>query len=221
MKKVRGALTLAEGRYDCKTSVSLALDKEAQEKNVVVRSSLLSFEEWRATCHVYGFPFPFLAWIRGENVEAAVVDSREVWVFSVDATRTQDIVQAVRVGMFFFNVTADTLLRDVYVKNLDVGDAQIPSPQALVNGNQALYQNVCVALREAADALAYSGELNFWTYSHHNNPRMPQKALHEAFSSAGATSVMTDNVKSHWTRVGNNQGDPGQHCKSDLHRAIF
>ncbi|MDG9670658.1 hypothetical protein ONV78_23165 [Hahella sp. CR1] len=219
--KIRGALTLAEGRYDCKTDVSRALDNEEQEKQVVLRTCLHSYEEWRATCHVYGFPFPFLAWIRGEAVEAAIVDSREVWVFSVNATRTQDIVRAIRVGMFFFNVTADVLLRDVYVKNLDAGDEQDLSPQALVNVNQALYENTCVALREAAHALAYEGDVNFWTYSHHNNPRMPQKALHEAFSNAGARSVITDSIKTHWTRVGNNQGDPGLICKSDLHRAIL
>ncbi|WLQ16209.1 hypothetical protein O5O45_09810 [Hahella aquimaris] len=221
MKRHRGALTLAEGRYDYKTRVSLALDNDIQEKDAVVRTCLHSFEEWRATHHDYCYVFPFIAWIRGERVQAGIVDSREVWVFQVDAMRAQDIVQAVRVGMFFFNLTADDLLCDVYVKNLDVGDEQGASLQDLVNANKTLYEKTGVALREAAVALAYGGELNFWIYSHNNNPRIPQKALHEAVSNAGATSVMTDSVKTHWTRVGNNQGDPGQLCKSDLHRAIF
>ncbi|AZZ92359.1 hypothetical protein EUZ85_17175 [Hahella sp. KA22] len=221
MKKPRGALTLAEGRYDYKTNVSLALDNDIQEKDVMVRTCLHSFEEWRATHHDYSYVFPFIAWIRGEGVQAGIVDSREVWVFQVDATRTQDIIQAVRVGMFFFNLTADDLLRDVYVKNLDVGDELGASAPALVNANRTLYENTGVALREAAGALGCGGDLNFWIYSHNNNPRMPQNALHEAVSSAGARSIVTDSVKAHWARVGNNQGDPGPLCKSDLHRAIF
>lgn len=216
MNDPKGALTLAEGRYDYKVDVSIILNNGRAKKDFVVRTCLDQYSVWKAKYAKGGSPFK--AFIKGTIKEAAIVD-REVWVFGVDATSSNDIFISVKIGMDYFKVSADAILADVYVKNLNAEDENAMLRQALVGANKKLYTNVCQAIRDAAKLLGCHNSLNFWAFSSNVNPKIPKSELHHALNGGGAESVVTDDESKHVFHVGDNFGGPGQRLKTHLHLA--
>ena len=216
MNRSKGALTLAEGRYDYKVDVSIILNNGLAKKDLVVRTCLDQYSVWKAKYAKAGSPFK--AFIKGTMKEAAIID-REVWVFGVDATKSNDIFTSVKIGMNYFNVSADEILGDVYVKNLNAERENAMLRQALVDANKNLYSEVCRAIREAAKLLGCRNALNFWAFSNSANPKIPKEELHKALKQGGAESVVTDDETKHVFNVGDNFGGPGQRFKTHLHLA--
>lgn len=86
------------------------------KKNFVLRTCFDTYSIWKARYSKDGSPFNAL--IKGTSKESAIVDN-EVWVFNVDAEVSNDIFTAVKIGMDYFKVSAEDIIRDVYVKNLN------------------------------------------------------------------------------------------------------
>lgn len=150
--------------------------------------------------------------------EAAIID-REVWVFGVDATKANDIFTSVKIGMDYSKVSANEILADVYVKNLNAEGEKSMLHQALVDVNKKLYADVCRAIREAAKLLGCSNLLHFWVFSNNANHKIPKDELHQALKKGGANSVVTDDDTKHAFHVGDNFGGPGPRFKTNLHLA--
>lgn len=189
MSNVKGALTLAEGRFDYKVDVSIILNNGQAKKDFVVRTCLDQYAVWKAKYGKGGSPFK--AFIKGTMKEAAIID-REVWVFGVDATKANDIFNSVKIGMNYFKVSTDDILADVYVKNLNAEGEKAMLHQALVDANKKLYADVCRAIREAAKLLGCCNLLQFWVFSNNSNHKIPKDELHQALKQGGAKSVVTD-----------------------------
>lgn len=214
----KGAMTLAEGRYNYRVDVDIILNNGRDKKEFVVRTSLESYGLWKAKYGKSGSPFSMF--IKGTTKEAAVID-REIWVFGVDATKANDIVTAVKIGMAYFKVSAEAILNDVYVKNLNAESENDMLRQALVTANKKLYKEVCIAISEAAGILGCKSVLNFWVFSNSNNPKIPKDQLHSTLKEGGATSVTTDENTKHVFDIGDNFGGPGQRFKTNLHLALL
>lgn len=212
----KGAMTIAEGRFDYRVDVEIILNNGRDKKDFVVRTTLESYGLWKAKYGKSGSPFSMF--IKGTTKEAAIID-KEVWVFGIDATNANDIVTAVKIGMSYFKVSADAILGDIYVKNLNAESENEMLIQALVSANKKLYKNVCAAIIDAAKILGCKNPLSFWAFSNNKNPKIPQNVLHEALKEGGATSVTTDEETKHAFEVGDNFGGPGQRFKTHLHLA--
>jgi len=216
MGQFKGAITLAEGRFDYKTDVDIILNNGRNKKDFVVRTCLDQYSVWKAKYAKSGSPFK--AFIKGTLKEAAIID-REVWVFSVDATKAQDIFTAVRIGMNYFKVDAEDIIQDVYVKNLNAEQENDMLRQALVSANKKLYQAVCAAIIEAAQLLGCRNKLSFWVFSNSANPKIPKPELQDALTKGGASGVESDDQTNHTFMVGDNFGGPGRKFKTHLHLA--
>lgn len=121
--------------------------------------------------------------------------------------------------MDYFKVSADDILSDVYVKNLNTEGENAMLRQALVDANKKLYTDVCQAIRDAAKLLGCQNVLNFWAFSNNANQKILKNELHEAFKEGGATNIETDDKSKHFFKVGDNFGGPGQNFKTNLHLA--
>jgi hypothetical protein len=216
VNRSKGALTLAEGRYDYKVDVSIIMNNGRDKKDFVVRTCLDQYSVWKAKYAKGGSPFK--AFIKGTMKEAAIVD-REVWVFGVDAAKANDIFTSVKIGMDYFKVSADEILGDIYVKNLNAESENAMLRQALVDANKKLYTDVCLAIREAAKLLGCRNTLNFWAFSNNANPKILKADLHKALDDGGAEDIETDDESKHVFSVGDNFGGPGQRFKTNLHLA--
>ncbi len=216
MTNSKGAMTLAEGRYDYRVDVSLILNNGKDKKSFVLRTCLESYSSWKAK-YCKGCS-PFESFNKGSVKMSAIVDN-EVWVFGVDSTVSNDIVAAVQTGMNHFKVKAQDILGDVYVKNLNAECEKDMLAQTLVNANKKLYSSTCKAIIEAAKILGCSDALNFWVFSNSKNPKIKKKDLQESLTEGGAKSVVTDDETKHVFYVGDNFGGPGQRFKSNLHLA--
>jgi hypothetical protein len=217
MTNKKGAMTIAEGRYDYKTDVSLILNNGRDRKHFVLRTCLETYAIWKSKYSKNASPFE--RFLEGARKEAAIVDN-EVWVFGVDATNANDIVSAVSIAKERFKVSADNILGDVYVKNLNTEGENDMSRQALIDANKTLYTRVCKAILDAAKVLGCSETIQFWVFSSNINWKIPQQALHESLTEGGATSVETDKSV-HLCKVGDNFGGPGQTFKENLHLAVL
>ncbi|OZG73082.1 hypothetical protein BTA51_11330 [Hahella sp. CCB-MM4] len=218
MTKPKGAMTLAEGRYDYRVDVSLILNNGKDKKDFVLRTCLDNYDVWKAK---YGKSCsPFSAFISGTIKRAAIIDY-EVWVFGVNGTVASDIVVAVKIGMNYFKVSAEDILCDVYVKNLNVEGEDKMGFQHLVDENRKLYSGVCESIMKAANVLGCSNALNFWVFSNIKNHKIPKSDLHASLRDGGAHSVTTDEKTRHVFRVGDNFGGQGDRFKTHLHLAVL
>ncbi|MBU6954616.1 hypothetical protein [Hahella sp. HN01] len=214
-----GAMSIAEGRYEYKVDVSLILNNGKRKKDFILRTCLDSYSLWKAKYAKSGSPFQ--TFIKGTLKEAAIIDN-EVWVFGVDATKANDIVIAVKTAMNYFRVSAESIIQDIYVKNLNSEGEDSILKQALVDANKNLYSNVCKAIRAAAAELGCSNSLNFWVFSNHTNIKIPKGSLHDALRQGGAESVASDAEENlHRFYVGSNSGGRGPKFKTSLHLAVL
>jgi len=216
MDMSKGAMSIAEGNHKYKTDVSLVLNGKRVGRQCVLRTSLDQLGVWKAK-YVNTAMSPFEAHIKTVVKDAAIID-KEVWVFGIDSTRPQDIVLAVEIAMRYYNVRADEILSDVYVKNLNVEQENTMGSQAVVSANKKLYSGVCKALTEAARTLSIKGALNLWVISSNINQKIPKDDLHVSLKSGGATSVTTDDAP-HAFISGSNDGLFKAKFKTNLHLA--
>lgn len=213
-----GAITIAEGNTRFKTDVTLALNNERNMRNHILRTTYDELSVWKAK-YANSNISPFEGQHKSVAKEAALIDG-EIWVFGVNATRAADIVAAIHIAAKFYKIKAEDILRDIYVKNLNVEGENSMGNQALVQANKGLYTGVCTALVEAARHLNVTGQLNFWVISNNANPKIPQGELHQSLRDGGATAVVTDQ-QSHIYVSGSNDGLAQLKLKTNLHLATL
>ncbi|MGM8227839.1 hypothetical protein ACSV5M_14730 [Cellvibrio sp. ARAG 10.3] len=213
-----GAMTIAEGDLRFKVDVSVVFGGGAAAKKYVLRTTLDSIGVWKAK-YVKVNTSPFQGRVKTTLKDAAIID-KEVWVFNVDATRSVDVVAAIEIAMKVYQVPAADIIRDIYVKNLNIESENLMESQAKVRANKALYKNTCNAIREAAEKLGVRGEINLWVFSSNVNPKIPQQDLHQSLNEGGARSVATDELQYKiWS--GSNDGERAERFKTNLHLAKF
>lgn len=201
IKQQYGATTLGESQHRFKTDVSLIFGQQRRERQCVLRTTLHSLSVWKSrNAGIAIYPFK----IKNLHVqkEAAIID-REVWVFNINGTNSQDIVTAVKVASYYHNVSPSIILSDIYAKNLNVERENTMGDQAIIRANKQLYSSACDAIIKAAKQLGVTSELNFYVFSKNNNEKIPQKDLHAALKEGGASDVKTDE-KSYKVLVGRN-----------------
>ncbi len=214
----KAAMTLAEGAPDFKVNASIVFNNQKAKNGCVLRTSYNHLGQWKTKYSIPVSPFK-LRHIEATKQAAFVED--DVWVFGVDGTKVNDIVSAVKIGMHCYQVTAQDLLSDVYVKNLNVEQESGFANPALVQANKKLYQETCEAVLEAARVLGVRDILNFWVFSNNKNPKIPRPDLHDALARGGAESVQTDDAVTHKLMVGSNDGLRAQRIKTHLHMATL
>ncbi len=149
--------------------------------------------------------------------EASIID-KEVWVFGVNATSVQDIVNAVKLASRYYDIKPSAILNDIYAKNLNVDRENDLANEVLIRANKDLYSSVCKALVDAAKLLGISNQLNFYVFSKSNNPKIPQPDLVGTLKAGGASSVATDDHKPR-VAVGNNLGTCSMQQLTNFHLA--
>lgn len=113
-------------------------------------------------------------------------------VCGTDATNPRDIVTAVEIAKKYYKVEASTFLNDIYIKNMNAENENVMGQKALIDANKSLYRKTCDAIRQAASALAYCGELRLHVFSNNRNPKIPKVDLHSALMDGQARSVESD-----------------------------
>ncbi|WP_444914485.1 hypothetical protein [Microbulbifer sp. TRSA007] len=149
--------------------------------------------------------------------EAALIDN-EIWVFGIDGTNSNHIIDAVTVASQFYMIEPRDILSNIYVKNLNAeGEAGLEL-NFLVQLNKDLYRATTEAIMEACRHFGINSEVNLHVYSSNINPKILQKDLHQAMKDGGASSVVTDprNMK---YKSGNNLGSKGANIRTNMHVA--
>lgn len=72
MTKPKGAMTLAEGRFDYQTDVSLILNNGIKKKDFILRTCLDSYEVWKGR-YMKGAS-PFEVFLKGKTKTAAIIE---------------------------------------------------------------------------------------------------------------------------------------------------
>lgn len=111
-----GAMTLAGGSHkkDYRTDATMVLNGSAQ-RGYVLRAAYDALSVWKAK---YGKGIsPFYPRLKAAVKEAALIDD-EIWVFGVDGTNSNDLINAVSIGAQFYKVNPKYVLSSVYIKNL-------------------------------------------------------------------------------------------------------
>lgn len=212
----RSAITLAEGDPQFKVDAGLVFKNDRIKNAFVLRTSFDSLGVWKAK---YSFPAsPFKSKQKEVTKQSAIIDN-EVWVFDVNGTIVADIVAAVKIGMHCYDIKAEDLLSDIYVKNLNAQGEENMASSALIQANKKLYSGTCEAVLGAARILGLKGDLNFWILSNIKNHKIPKQDLHDALKSGGASSVSTEDDIQHKFWVGANDGVGKALIKSNLHLA--
>ena len=214
MTKDRCALTIAEGGPNYKTDVSLVIGGNI-ERRYVLRTSYDSLSVWK-TKYAKNIS-PFYPKIKTSIKDAALIDN-EIWVFGVNATNVHHIVDAVKIGAQFYQVRADEIMRDIYVKNLNSEKENPMETEALISANMRLYQSSTEAIRKAAKLLGITNEINFYIFSAAKNPKIPANKLKEAVKSGGAKSISPDN-RIHLFLTGSNDGEREAEILTNLYLA--
>lgn len=213
-----GAMTIAEGDQRFKVDASLIFGGNTRINRYVLRTSYDSLSVWKSK-YVKTATSPFQEIVRTVIKDAAVIDG-EIWVFDIDATNSDDIAVAVNIAARFYNIKPEDLIREIYVKNLNVENENEMEAQAKIMANRSLYNRTSLALQEAAKKLHVTGIMNLWIFSNNQNPKIPQAELHGAMTDAGASSVATDSTPyNFWS--GSNDGSKSQRFKTHLHLATF
>ncbi|WP_086933350.1 hypothetical protein [Agarilytica rhodophyticola] len=218
MNEAKGAMTVVEGNPDWKADVSLVLNNARHKRNVILRTTLDRLGLWKSKHNKNVSPFKSSS--SQSQKQAAIIDN-EVWVFDVDATRSSDIVAAVKIAMNYYKVSADVIIKDVYTKNLNAECEHKMTRQALVEANKGLYFNTSKALVEAAKTLGVSGTLNFWVFSNNKNYKIPREDLHQSFINANAFNVTTDTKRHIATSASNDATRLLENAITHLHLASF
>lgn len=214
----KGALTLAEGsqKKKFKTDATLVLNGN-EERQYVLRTAYDSLAFWKAKYAVS--VSPFYPRLKTSIKEAALIDN-EIWVFGIDGTKQQDIIDSVNIATQFYLVRPEEILSNVYVKNLNAEGQHEDNMPLLVKLNIDLYKSTTEAIAGACKHFGITGNINLHVYSSNINPKIPRSELHEALRSGGASSVETDSRKIRY-KVGNNKGTVGIPMVSNMHSATL
>lgn len=214
MKK--GAMTLAEGSQDrrYKTDATLILNG-IEERRYILRTAYDCLSVWKSKYAVN--VSPFYPKLRTSLKEAALIDN-EIWVFGVDGTNPQNIIDSVNIAVQFYRVKAHEILSNIYIKNLNAEDEENFGLDFLVRLNKELYKSTTEAIRTACRHFGINSEVNIHVYSSNINQKIPANELHEALKSGGASSVQTDERKLTY-KSGNNLGTDVQKIRTNMHVA--
>jgi len=213
----KGAMTLAEGSQaeKYKTDATLILNG-TEERQYTLRTAFDSLSVWKAK-YAVGMS-PFYPSLKTTIKEAALVDN-DIWVFGVDGTNPQHIIEAVNIATTFYQVTAREILSNIYIKNLNTEDEpKYDDLDFIVRLNKDLYRSTTEAIREACRHFGINHNINIHVYSANINQKIPQKELHEALKSGGASSVQTD-PRGFTFKSGNNLGNKSARIKTNMHVA--
>jgi hypothetical protein len=219
MTRLRGAMTLAEGRPNFRTDVDIAFGGDRESKDFVLRTTFDDIAVWKAKHDVS------ISGFRAKEISpqkwAAQIE-RDYWVFGIDATSAEDICAAVKIGMLCYSADAKDLLSNIYVRNLNAENENAMARDALVRANQKLYEGTCRAITGVAAMLGIIGEINFFVFSNNRNPKIPKDNLHMALRDGGATSIETDESNQYKYNVASNDGrQVFQNLISHMHLAKF
>ncbi len=107
----KGAMTIAEGSQAAKykTDATLILNG-SEERKYILRTSFDSLSVWK-TKYAQGVS-PFYPRLKASIKEAALIED-EIWVFGVDGTSMQHIIDAVMVATQFYQVGPRDILSNV------------------------------------------------------------------------------------------------------------
>ncbi|WP_444926631.1 hypothetical protein [Microbulbifer sp. TRSA002] len=212
----KGAMTIAEGDFDCKTDVSLILNG-SMFREFVLRTTFNTLDQWKSKYKKGVSPFH----PKGTPLkDAAVVDEKELWVFGVDANNVQHLVDSVRIACWRFNARPADFISSVYVKNLNVEGENEMDTLTRIKANEGLYKGVTSTIIEAAKILGVTNEVNFYIYSASKNYKIPKAELHSALKGGGAQSVKMDSGI-HFFKVGSNDGSIARVMPTNLHHAVL
>ena len=216
----KGALTLAEGsqQQKFKTDASLVLNG-IEERQYVLRTAFDSLSVWKAKYAVN--VSPFYPKLRTSLKEAALIDN-EIWVFGVDGTNPQHIIDSVNIAVQFYQVRANEILSNVYIKNMNIeGESKFDEDlDFLVRLNKDLYRSTTEAIKTACSHFGINSEVNIHVYSANNNHKIPASDLHDALKSGGAKSVTTDPRRIKY-KSGNNIGTKSATIRTNMHVATL
>lgn len=213
---IKGAMTLAEGSQlkKFKTNADLVLNG-IKQRQYVLRTTYDSLPVWKSKYAVN--TSPFYPRLKTTIKEAALIDN-EIWVFGVDGTKCQNLIEAVNVATEFYRVQPKDILSDIYIKNLNAEGGHEDNLPFLVKLNMQLYQSTTEAIINTCNHFAINSEINLYVYSKNTNPKIPMAELHESLKLGGASSVVTDTRKIK-TVAGNNEGTAELAMFSNLHIA--
>ncbi|HTF98346.1 MAG TPA: hypothetical protein VL995_19560 [Cellvibrio sp.] len=213
---MKGALSLAECRPEFKVDCTLILNNGRDKKDFILRTALDSVAVWKSKNTEIPIS-PFQGKVNLTSKDAAIIEN-DVWVFGVDATKSQDVFAAVKIGMDYYKAKATDIIGDVYVKNLNTDHQDSLSKHDLIIENKKLYSGVCKAVLEAAKLLGVQGVINFYVISSNINHKIPVQDLHAALKDGGAEKIETDNIQyKMWS--GSNSGQKAVIIKQNLHLA--
>lgn len=212
----KGAMTIAEGSQadKYKTDATLVLNG-SEERQYVLRTAFDSLPVWKAKYAVN--ISPFYPRLKTAIKEAALIDN-EIWVFGVDGTNVQHIIDAVTIATQFYQVNARDILGNVYIKNLNAEGESTLELSFLVQLNKELYRSTTQAIRDACKHFGINTDVNIHVYSANANHKIPQHDLHQALRDGGASSVTTDPRKMTY-KSGNNIGTKSATIRTNLHVA--
>lgn len=217
-----GATALAEGGRKFKVDVDLIFNHlKSTDRKCILRTVFDELSTWKAKYSEVNIS-PQEGKFKNQNREYAIIEG-EVWVFRIDATKASDIVVAVEIAKNYYKVTAETFLKDIYIKNLNSERENEMSQQALITANKSLYRKTCEAIYEAAKIFSVRGELRLHVFSNNRNPKIPQQDLHSALLSGGSKQVTTDPSKYEYpvSKNDNTQSKEQKPFITNHHVAIF
>lgn len=211
-----GAMTLAEGsnRKLFKTDASIILNGTTQRQHVL-RTTFDALSVWKAKYAIN--VSPFYPRLKTTIKEAALIDD-DIWVFSVDATNAQNIIDAVTIAANFYKIQPHEILQDIYIKNLNSEGKLEGNLPLLLELNIELYKATAEAIRTACRHFGLREGVTLHVFSHNDNHKIPKGKLHDALISGGASSVTTD-TRQFRVRINNNQGTGAIIQNTNLHVA--
>lgn len=212
----RGAMTLAEGshRKDYKTDATLILNG-MEDRGHVLRTAYDKLSVWKAK-YAKGIS-PFFPQLGTNTKEAALIDD-EIWVFGVDGTNSNHIIDAVTIASRFYKVRPDYFLSRIYIKNLNVEGEKSMDIKTLVRLNKDLYKSTIAAIKEACRHFGIREGISLHVYSSNINPKIPGDKLHSALKSGGASNVETDSRELNY-RSGSNDNKLRARINTNMHVA--
>lgn len=212
----KGAMTIAEGSQAAKykTDATLILNGN-EERKYILRTAFDSLSVWK-TKYAQGVS-PFYPRLKASIKEAALIED-EIWVFGVDGTNMQHIIDAVMIATQFYQVGPRDILSNVYIKNLNAENEGDYSLEFLVQMNKDLYRDTVAAIKKACEHFGVNSDVNIHVYSANANPKISAKDLHQALSDGGASNVDTD-ARILKFKSGNNIGTKGASFKTNMHVA--
>ncbi|WP_152558711.1 hypothetical protein [Endozoicomonas numazuensis] len=212
----KGAMTLAEGsqKNKYKTDATLILNGQ-EERKYVLRTAYDKLSMWKAKYAVN--ISPFYPRLKTSIKEAALIDN-EIWVFGVNGTNPQHIIEAVKIAVEFYRVKPHDILGNIYIKNLNIEDESRYELDLLVQLNKELYKSTAEAINKACSHFGLQSDVNIHVYSASINNKIPENDLHQALKSGGANSVTTDSRKLIF-KSGNNLGTRAAKIRTNMHVA--